>query len=231
MKIFNDRIIQEKVKNLNLFKNCEDFVTQQFIDKSIFYTLGDGEEIFSAFSAGKIFLIIEGRLGIKYYAEDGKEFLLGELDVGQWCGNDQTENSLPSYLTVEATGRTLVAKIDEEAFKDVVTQSPQIFVHMFNELGKLVWIMAERIINLGTLNVRGRMYMWLLESIKRSGVENNQSFIKSIPSHAVIASFLGTTREEVTREISLLKKKGVITISRKTIWVHDVSALQRGAKK
>jgi hypothetical protein len=58
-------------------------------------------------------------------------------------------------------------------------------------------------------------------------VENNQSRLDPAPRHAALASQISTNREQVTRELNVLVRGGVLRKDGKALVVADAARLER----
>lgn len=225
LSLMNHALHPQQFKKLSLFSACSDAVIGKLIAHSLVILLPPGDTLGNAFQPGNIHLILEGKLAIKYYASHGRELMLGELEPGQWCGNDQADLP-PLLLSVEATEQCLVARLNEAQFREILAQDPQVFVAMFHALNQLVWALAARLIDMGMLSVRSHLHIWLLNSAEQAGIQDNHSLIKSVPTQSSLAAFFGTTREEVAREMSALAKSGLIQRQDRGIFIHNIAQLR-----
>ena len=57
--------------------------------------------------------------------------------------------------------------------------------------------------------------------------DDNTACIHPMPSHATLASLVGTTREPVTRELNALTKSGLLRKDGHTVCITDVRQLTR----
>lgn len=151
--------------------------------------------------------------------------MLGQLESGQWYGNDQAQWP-PLRLSAEAAETCLIARINDTAFRRILAHEPHIFIAMFHALNQLVWALAARLIDMGMLSVRSHLHIWLLNSAEQAGIEGNHSQIKSVPTQSTLAAFFGTTREEVAREMSALSKSGLIQRHDRSLLIHDIAQLR-----
>jgi CRP/FNR family transcriptional regulator, cyclic AMP receptor protein len=222
----NRALQPQQLKQLALFSACNDAVIEQLITHSSLVPLQPGDCLHDAFAPGHFHLVIEGKLAIKYYALHGRELMLGELEAGQWCGNDQAQWP-PLRLSAEAADACQVVRIEDAAFRQILEQEPHIFVAMFHALNQLVWVLAARLIDMGMLSVRSHLHIWLLNCAERTGIEGNSSLLKSVPTQSNLAAFFGTTREEVAREMSALSKSGLIQRVDRSLLIQDIAQLRR----
>ena len=109
-------------------------------------------------------------------------------------------------------------------------------LHIYNVMGAMVlgilqnvtdllWQLVARVVEMGTLNVRSRLHMRLLALAQRQGVEGNQVLLSPSPTQASLAAYLGTTREEVAREMSRLMRLGLLQRQGRSIFLSNLDGL------
>ena len=93
---------------------------------------------------------------------------------------------------------------------------------------QLIRLLTETVIELSTLGVVNRIHAELLRIAVEAGAESIGSCLLSpAPRHADIAARVSATREQVTREISVLARRGLLTRHPEGMLVTDVNALSR----
>jgi CRP-like cAMP-binding protein len=93
----------------------------------------------------------------------------------------------------------------------MLEREPIVAMRMMRNLTTLVRRLTERVIDLSTLGVQTRLHAELLRLAHAGGVQgDNTARIDPAPAHAVLASKISTNREQVTREISALTKRGLL---------------------
>jgi TolB-like protein/class 3 adenylate cyclase/Tfp pilus assembly protein PilF len=86
--------------------------------------------------------------------------------------------------------------------------------------------LANRLVELGARRVQSRVWAELARLARMAGVADNMARIERAPTHSEIASRVGTSREEVTREFSRLARQGLLERQGRALVVRDVTALQ-----
>ena len=86
--------------------------------------------------------------------------------------------------------------------------------------------LTARLLELGASRVQGRVWAELVRLARSSGLEGKGARIERAPTHNEIASRVGTSREEVTREFSRLARQGLLERQGRALILHDVAALE-----
>src|SRR5438874_7707995 len=114
-----------------------------------------------------------------------------------------------------------------EAFRAILANHPSVRERLLRRLSGSVRELADRLLELGAHAVPGRVWAELVRLARTSGVTANVARIERAPTHNEIASRVGTSREEVTREFSRLARQGLLERQGRALVLHDVPALER----
>jgi len=97
---------------------------------------------------------------------------------------------------------------------------------VMQRLASLVRQLSERVIDLSTLGVQNRLHAELLRLARAAGVHDNQARLEPAPRHAALASQISTNREQVTRELNVLVRSGVLLKDGRALLVADAARLE-----
>jgi TolB-like protein/class 3 adenylate cyclase len=87
--------------------------------------------------------------------------------------------------------------------------------------------LTDRLLDLGGRRVPSRVWIELLRQARIAGVQENASRIEQAPTHREIASRVGTSREEVTRELTRLARQGLLARTGRALVLRDIAALEK----
>ena len=87
--------------------------------------------------------------------------------------------------------------------------------------------LTERVFAFSTLGVQNRLHAELLRLARDAGMDGNTARIDPAPRHSEIASRISTNREQVTRELSALRKQGLVETAGRAIVIRDVARLEQ----
>src|SRR3970040_1879118 len=114
-----------------------------------------------------------------------------------------------------------------EAFRAILAIHASVREHVLRRLSGSVRELADRLIDLGAQRVKSRVWLELLRLARLAGVQANAARIEHAPAHRDIASHVGTSREEVSRELSRLGREGLLERAGRALVLRDVAALER----
>ena len=90
----------------------------------------------------------------------------------------------------------------------------------------LIRLLTARVTELSTQAVPHRVQGELLRLARHAGGQGNVALIDPVPTHAEIADQVSTTREQVTRELSALAKRGLLQKKGNSLVVTDLHELE-----
>jgi len=160
---------------------------------------------------GEVYFLCSGRARITTYSTQGREVTFRDCEAGEHFGDLSAIDGQPRSADVVALEPSLLAVLSAPAFIAMLAREPAVAMRMMRNLTALVRRLTERVIDLSTLGVQTRLHAELLRLAHTAGVQgDNTARLDPAPAHAVLASKISTNREQVTREISVLTKRGLL---------------------
>ena len=157
-----------------------------------------------------VYLVRSGKLRISLSAANGREILSRDIGPGALVGELAAIDGGLRSASVAALEETVLACQRAEDFIRFLGEVPQAGLWMTRQLAARVRDLTERTTELATLPIAGRVQRELLRLAAEAGGEGDQAIIRPMPTHAEIASRLGTHREAVTRELNQLAQEGIV---------------------
>jgi CRP-like cAMP-binding protein len=96
----------------------------------------------------------------------------------------------------------------------MLDSSPKASQWILSRHAAIIRGLTDRVYELITFSVNGRICAELQRLAAEAGVENNRARITRMPTHREFASKVGTTREAVTRQFSDLLRRKLISKKR-----------------
>ncbi|HYG88687.1 MAG TPA: Crp/Fnr family transcriptional regulator [Azospirillum sp.] len=174
-----------------------------------------------------VFFVVRGRVRVTYYSLSGKEVMFRDLSPGEVFGEVSAIDGQPRSASVIALTDTLAASLSSEQFWDVLRSHATVNAAVMRRLAELVRRLTMRVVEASTLAVRNRIHVEMLRLVRESTPIGNRAVIPRMPTHAEIASRVGTHREAVTRELNQLLRDGLLEKHGSVLVVGDVAALER----
>ncbi len=175
---------------------------------------------------GEVFLLVSGRVRVTTYAANGRQVTFRDSEAGEHFGDIAAIDGGPRSADVVTLLPSVLASLDRAAFLGLLREEPLVAERVMQRLASLVRQLSERVIDLSTLGVQNRLHAELLRLARAAGVAHNQARLEPAPRHAALASQISTNREQVTRELNVLARSGVLQKDGKALRVADVARLE-----
>ena len=176
-------------------------------------------------SGNDVHLIVDGRVRIHVYAADGREVLLTHVQEGGIVGDFAAVDGGLRTTDAHASSKVLSASLPAADFKQLLREEPRVEERYVRYLVGLVRQLTDRVIELSTLAVQNRIRAELLR-LARATTTGDAAKLEPAPRHADIAAQVGTTREQVTRELSLLAREGMLLRGEGSLVITDIKRLE-----
>jgi CRP-like cAMP-binding protein len=174
-----------------------------------------------------VYFLISGRVSAKAFSASGRQVTFREIAAGDWFGDFAAIDGLTRSADIIAVEETLVAAMSPALFLRTLHENVEVCDRMLRRLVGTVRDLTERIYDFSTLGVQNRLHAEILRLAREAGVEGNRARIEPAPKHTDIAGQISTYREQVTRELSVMAKSGLVEKSGRALVVPDVAKLQR----
>jgi CRP-like cAMP-binding protein len=178
-----------------------------------------------------VHLIVSGSVRITIYSAAGRQVTFNDERAGAAFGELAAIDGHPRTADAVALESVLIASMPPILFKQLLRDEPLVLERVLLQLTSLVRRLSDRVIDLSTLGVQNRVHAEVLRLAREAGVVGNRARIDPAPKHADVAARVSTYREQVTREISLLAKEGVVAKSAGALVILDVGLLERMVKE
>jgi CRP/FNR family cyclic AMP-dependent transcriptional regulator len=207
----------DNLRSVNLFADLKDNELETISRILYVNTYHRGQLIFQEGEDGNaLFVVLKGRVKVCLYDEEGREYVLDVIGKDGFFGELALIDELPrsaNAIAMEGSDLLIVRRAD---FTKLLMENPSISVNILKVLAGRLRVADERIKWLAFLNVEGRILKYLLEVGSRLGIRmKDYIIIERGPSQIEIANSCGCSRETVSRMVSSLVKKGVISVRRR----------------
>jgi CRP/FNR family transcriptional regulator len=192
-----------------------------FHDKPV-ETFEAGRTIFCEDDAAKhVFQVVEGVLRVFKIIGDGRRAITGFLYPGDLVGVSMRDTYLYS---VETIGQAKIRRFSRTAFQDAINLSPELRPQLFAILCDEMAAAQDQMVLLSRKNAEERLCTFLLWLANRMGSAKDPDAKVKVPMTRLdMADYLGLTIETVSRTMSSLVNRGIIS----TMGRHDIRILKR----
>jgi CRP/FNR family transcriptional regulator len=177
----------------------------------------------------KLFIVNKGQVKVSKLTLNGKEQILYILTSGEFFGeldlfNSDEVNNFSVYA-IEDTEICLLTKYDIDR---IMEANPEISLKLLKAVTKRLAHTENLAQNLATKDPEVRLIHMILEFCQKFGTKKNEGILIELPlTREEIASYVGVTRETISRKLSKFENLGLISLSgNKQIFVRNHLALR-----
>lgn len=176
-------------------------------------------------TARDVFFLVAGEAQVLLFSPDGREVTVQAIAAPDMFGELAALDGRPRSASVVASADVCLARLDHAEFLRCLRESPDAAEWLIRRLADGMRRLTERVFELSALSVSGRIRCELVRLAGRAPADGDAIRISPAPTHAAIASLVGTQREAVTREFALLAEAGMLRTGRRMIEIIDLPRL------
>jgi len=177
-------------------------------------------------SADSVMLLVQGRVKIGSYTEDGKQTILAFIEPGELFGELSLIGSAEREEYAETVDKSTIILISNEVMQGLLEENPSVSLGVTKLFGLRRRRIERRLKNLLFHSNRERLVHLLLELAEKYGAPSGDGVELRIKlSHQDLASIIGSTRETVTVVLGELQAEGLLELGRRKIRLIDMAKL------
>jgi len=202
----------ELLKTVSLFWDLDKIELGYISDKMVSKKFENGNLIFLEESEGKnLFFVVEGSVKVTRLSKDGREVILAMLNAGDFFGEMSLLDGEARSANVIALEKTEVLSLNRNDFLVVLHDYPKIAIQLLKEMTSRLRKSDRQIVSLSLSDAEKRIALCIVRFADEQGIiKNGQVTIPKIPIQQDIANMAGTSRETVSRAMSLLTEEKYI---------------------
>lgn len=173
-----------------------------------------------------VFFIVKGGVKVMDFLANDQEIVLAELSQGSSFGEMSAIDSSRRSARVSALEPTILAALPSRDFRRLLMDCPGISIMLLKRFAGLIRTLNNRVTSLSTLSPHQRVYYELLRMSEPNTQGDGTWMIHFLPKHEEIASWSGTSREDVAMAIGHLAREGIVGRKHKSLVIKDHGRLQ-----
>lgn len=174
----------------------------------------------------EVFFITKGHVKVMDFLANDQEIALAELGTGTSFGELSALDSSRRSARVVALEPTTLAALPSRDFRRLLMDCPGIAIMLLKRFAGLIRTLNNRVTSLSTLSPHQRVYYELLRMSEPNPQGDGTWLIHFLPKHEEIASWSGTSREDVAMAIGHLAREGIVGRKHKSLVIKDHGRLQ-----
>lgn len=216
------------LRGIKLFEGLDTFSLEEIARQCRWRRFRRNDRVISREDTDRdVYLVVSGTVRVANLSPSGRGVIFRDIPTGEIFGEIAALDQGARSADVYAVDDCLLASMSPEVFHGVLGHYPGVRQRLFRRLSASVRELTDRLVELSTLDVEHRIAMELLRSARQAGEVRNGSRIEPLLTHKEIASRVGTSREQVTRALSLLVRRSLIARDGRTLVIRDAEALER----
>ncbi len=198
---------------------------QNFEDKAY----KKGEIIIHAHDpASYIYFVKSGYVRQYFISSEGDDISLQTFRPGSFFPIALVLSGKQNKYFFEASNDVRVKKAPAERVIKFIKTNPDILFDLTKRLSAGLMGYLEKTENIILLGAYNKLISLLLYLVKHFGKEDDEKTVIDLPlTHKEIATWIGTSRETVSREMQKLKNKNIIGVKEKLLIIRDIDQLEK----
>lgn len=178
-------------------------------------------------TAENMFLIIRGQVKLNKLTADGKLFTLFLKQDGELLGEGTLLEDDVNTLSAEAVTHTIARKIPVKEMYQLFTEYPDLARHLMSWYAIQTQSTQAKFRDLIMSGKQGALYSTLIRLANSYGKETDKGIVITTPlTHQDLATYAGSTRENINRMMTELKNTGILTMVSGQIIIYDLEKLK-----
>ena len=200
------------LQSVSLFFDLSEKELGYIEEKMVTKRYENGNYIFLEDSEGEqCFFVAKGSVKVTRLSKDGREVILTMLNAGDFFGEMSLLDGESRSANVIALEETEVLTLNREDFLVVLHDYPTIAIQLVKEMAGRLRKSDRQIASLSLSDAEKRITMCIIRFADDQGViKNGKVSIPKTPIQQDIANMAGTSRETVSRALSILEKENLI---------------------
>jgi CRP/FNR family transcriptional regulator, cyclic AMP receptor protein len=178
----------------------------------------------------KVVLVVEGRVKISHYTDDGREVLLAVRGPGEVLGELSAIDGEPRSAAASALDPVEALVVPAEDFRHFLEAQPRIASVLLRTVTRRLRDADRKRIEFAAQDTVGRVAGRLVELAERFGEPEGEGVRITLPlTQQELAGWTGASREAVSKALQILRQRGWVSTHRRGVTVMDMPALRRRA--
>lgn len=172
-------------------------------------------------------IVVSGRGEFQAYSSEGQSIWLRNITVGDIFGGEALSSEDATPYELIAKSKLEVMFVTTSDFLNALQLSTDALSYVLSSFSKMSEQFMLRLIEAQTLTATGRICAELKRQSKDIGIDPGKYIIRPVPIFSELALRVGSTRESVSRTVSLLTKRKIIIRRTGALIIDDPDALER----
>jgi len=205
-------LLEKSIRRVILFKGITEKYLKQIVDGfSILHAAKNEVIIAQEDTSTDLYIILKGKVKVTLMGEEGEEYILTDLHVGDYFGEMSLIDGKPRSATVVAVENSTFAVLKRERLLEALKRDPILALELLSTLVHKLRKATEREERFAFLDVRQRLLKLFGELIREEGEKVEDGFFKiSKRTQKELAIRIGASREATSQILRTLASEKII---------------------
>jgi CRP/FNR family transcriptional regulator, cyclic AMP receptor protein len=177
-------------------------------------------------TATHIYMIVNGRIRIGHYLDNGEEVISAILSTGEIFGELALAGEVKRRDFAQAIEATTICPLTLDELRELMFEDKELSFKILKLIGFRIMKLERKLELLVFKDARTRIVEFLKDAAAWKGKKvGYETLIPTQLTHKDIASLTGTSRQTVTTILNDMKEKNLINFDRKRILIRDLEKL------
>jgi CRP/FNR family transcriptional regulator, cyclic AMP receptor protein len=178
-------------------------------------------------AASGLRIVLEGEVKLSMNSSDGKRLILKIAKKGEVLGLASTLSGRPYEMTAETLYPAKIAFVPRAEFLGFLARNPGIYQMVIEELSRSYTLACHQLRTVGlSASAPEKIARLLLEWSETGQTTERGTHFRFPLTHGEIGEFIGTSRETVTRTLSVFKSRRLVDFHGSTLTIPSRAALE-----
>lgn len=222
-----EQVAEHRLAEVPLFAGISRQSLDRLAPQSWLRSYPEGQVLASEGDPGESLLVLEsGQVKISRFTPSGHEVVLAVVDAPASFGELALIDGAPRSATITAQTPVIVRVVPRQAFISLVETDPQAAMAVLQALTGMVRSTNERLADVLSLDVPGRVAKWLLARAAAQGQRTEQGVVVPFDlSQRELAAQLGTTRVSINKALKSFEGLNALRLKRDKIVILNTDLL------
>jgi len=179
-------------------------------------------------SSDEVFILLQGRVKIFELSMEGKEVILWFCFPGELFGLSELFIGGGRQVNAQACSKVEILAVKIHDFERYLRQNSRLAISAIQVLGYRLRQLSNALLNLTSDDVTVRVLKLLMRLSSRYGKPCKKGVLLDIAlTHQEMADMVGSSRQTVTTVLSSLRKKKIITMEQRFIFILNTHWIER----
>jgi len=177
-----------------------------------------------------LYIILQGSIKISISGKTGEEVALAILGRGDFFGEMALLDGMPRSADAVALEDSHLYILDRKDFLSFLIQNEAAVQAILFALSARLRHTDDLLQEVCFLNLSVRLARRLLDLAKRGETGDGSQPYEVRLSHKELSGLFGVTRESISKELRVLRNRGIVSTMRNRILIHDIDALKQRSR-